>query len=338
GLSVTEAAMLGNWAASVTVTKLKQTGTATPAEIRSRMENSRLVFRPDLATDQRKARYLSGTRIEIVNPEIDRGRIRQVIFDHDGTVSTLRQGWEPIMEEVMLEQIFGTTYATVPAAEFFRVKRRVAEFIDQSTGIQTIIQMQGLADLVAELGYVSKDKILDPVGYKAIYNEKLLEMVNERIARLDAGELAEEDFILKGTLAFMKAFKKRTGATFYLASGTDQQDVEIEAGRLGYAALFDGGIYGAKGDIEKFSKKKLMAQIIRDHGLEGPELCTFGDGPVEISECKRNRGIAVGVASDELRRWGLNPAKRERLVKAGADVIVADFTQWEMLLDWLMGK
>ena len=40
---------------------------------------------------------------------------------------------------------------------------------------------------------------------------------------------------------------------------------------------------------------------------------------------------AVGVASDEVRRFGLNPAKRARLIRAGAAAIVPDFSQADAL-------
>ena len=40
----------------------------------------------------------------------------------------------------------------------------------------------------------------------------------------------------------------------------------------------------------------------------------------------------MGVASDEVRRFGLNPAKRARLIRAGADLVVPDFSQHGELL------
>jgi hypothetical protein len=43
----------------------------------------------------------------------------------------------------------------------------------------------------------------------------------------------------------------------------------------------------------------------------------------------------VGVASDELRRFGWNRKKRARVIKAGADVVVPDFSQWRTLLGLL---
>jgi hypothetical protein len=56
---------------------------------------------------------------------------------------------------------------------------------------------------------------------------------------------------------------------------------------------------------------------------------------VEIQETRKRNGLAVGVASDEVRRYGLNPAKRSRLIQAGADLIVPDFSQTGKLLELL---
>ena len=44
---------------------------------------------------------------------------------------------------------------------------------------------------------------------------------------------------------------------------------------------------------------------------------------------------AIGLASDEEHRHGVNPVKRERLVKAGADIITGDFNELNELLTFL---
>jgi sugar/nucleoside kinase (ribokinase family)/phosphoglycolate phosphatase-like HAD superfamily hydrolase len=332
-----EAVRIGSWAAAVTVSKLKQTGTATCREIVALSQDCGLVYCPELAEDSRHAEYLSGTRIEVVRDELPRGRIAHMIFDHDGTISTLRQGWEPIMEKMMMEYILGPCSETVSTDDYRKLQERVHLFIDQTTGIQTIVQMQGMVEMIQEFGYVPQDEILDAKGYKAIYNEMLLEIVDRRLARLEAGELDVEDFTVKGAVDFLK-YVRQAGITCYLASGTDIGDVKKEAGALGYADLFNGGIYGSVGDINKFSKKILIAGIISEHGLQGPQLCCFGDGPVEIRETKKAGGLTVGVASDEMRRFGLNAGKRSRLIKAGADTVIGDFTQRDKVIEYLKLK
>ncbi len=52
---------------------------------------------------------------------------------------------------------------------------------------------------------------------------------------------------------------------------------------------------------------------------------------------KRVGGIAVGVASDEAERTGINEWKRNRLIRAGADIIVPDYRERDELLKYLAG-
>ena len=54
---------------------------------------------------------------------------------------------------------------------------------------------------------------------------------------------------------------RQRGVTLYLASGTDHADLEAEARALGFADLFNGGIYGATGDLDSCSKKMVLDRI-----------------------------------------------------------------------------
>ena len=164
-----------------------------------------------------------------------------------------------------------------------------------------------------------------------------MKMVKRRIAKLKSGELDVGDCTLKGATVFLRELRAR-GVRLYLVSGTDQADTRAEAEALGYAELFDGGIEGALGDVREFSKKMVIERIMREHRLEGAELAVFGDGPVEMRECRKRGGLAVGVASNEVRRFGLNLEKRARLVTAGAHLIAPDFSQGKTLLSLLFGN
>ncbi|WP_138480818.1 PfkB family carbohydrate kinase [Dyadobacter bucti] len=336
GITPAEAAEFANAAAAVTVQKLYTTGTASGEEIIKTGTEPDYIFNADLAENERSAVYYPGTDFELCAPEVleKLGHIRYAVFDHDGTISSLRQGWEEIMEPVMMKSILGRQYDTVDAGTYNKVMAQVKEFIHKTTGIQTIYQMEGLVNLVREFGYVPEDEILDKFQYKEIYNDGLMEMVNKRMEKLAAGELGQEDYTMKGAVAFLYQLKER-GVTMYLASGTDVDDVKNEAQMLGYADLFDGGIYGALKDYTKFSKKMIIEKIIRDNNLRGNELAVFGDGPDEIREGRRAGGISVGITSNELQRFGHNPAKRPRLVKAGAQLLIPDFSQYKKLVNLL---
>jgi rfaE bifunctional protein kinase chain/domain len=336
GIPSGDAARFANFAAAVTVQKLYTTGTATGEEILKISHEPDYVYNADLADNERLAVYVPETEFELCSPEIlDRlGHIRYAVFDHDGTISSLRQGWEEIMEPVMMKSILGDHYDSIDSGTFHKVQSRVKDFIHKTTGIQTIFQMEGLVALVKEFGYVPDDHILDKFQYKELYNDGLMEMVNLRMQKLESGELGQADYTMKGAVDFLYALKER-GVTMYLASGTDAEDVRHEAKMLGYAELFDGGIYGALKDYTKFSKKMIIEKIIRENNLNGNELAVFGDGPDEIREGRRAGGVSVGITSNELQRFGHNPDKRPRLVRAGAQLLIPDFSQHKKLISLL---
>ena len=335
GATPEQAASLGNFVASVTVQKLFQTGTASPAEVLAIGSNPDYVYAPELADDPRKASYHKGTEIEIVVPTAGTTRLTHAIFDHDGTISTLRQGWEAVMEPMMIRAILGARYATADETLYNRVVRRVREFIDKTTGIQTLVQMQGLVRLVREFGVIPAAEVLDEHRYKAIYLAALMELVNVRLGKLRRKELDISDFTVKNAPLLLERLH-RAGVQLHLASGTDQDDVIAEAQALGYAPLFEGRIYGAVGDVTLEAKRIVLDRILNGIG-EGAmrQVVTFGDGPVEIRETRKRGGLTVGVASDELQRFGVNLAKRSRLIRAGAHVVVPDFSQLAALLQFL---
>lgn len=358
GVSLADAAQIGNLCAAVSVKKLFQTGTATPEELRAVAARPAFRMHPDLANAPEQARFLGESRIEIVTPPANGASFKHAIFDHDGTLSVLREGWEPVMQEVMVHAILGSLPAERKAAGIGaegigaaapggagadcpqrreEVEQAVSELISDTTGIQTIEQMHALQELVRSFGCVAEQEIRSPEEYKSIYLEALHRMVDRRAELVRRGVLHRHDVTMKGAAALLAALRER-GMRLYLASGSDHDAVVAEAQLLGYAELFDGGIFGSVGDASRDPKSVVLDQILDTIGEEAAEaVVTFGDGPVEIRETKRRGGTAVGVASDELRRHGLNGAKRRRLVLAGADLVIPDFAELDDLLGALFG-
>jgi rfaE bifunctional protein kinase chain/domain len=335
GYGMEVAAQIGSYVAGVTVQKLFQTGTATPGEILRIGTDPDFVYSPELAEDIRHAKYWNDSEIEIISEWPESLNISHAIFDHDGTISTLREGWEQIMVPMMLKAILGEHFHDADEALYHKVHLRVIDFVDKTTGIQTLVQMNGLVELVREFGLVPEDQILDEFGYKEIYNDELLKMVREREAKIVRGELTLEDYTLKNAVKLLKKLHK-AGVILYLASGTDEEDVKNEARILGYDYLFEGGIYGAVGDINKEAKKIVLDRILTNIGdSKTGQIAAFGDGPVEIRETRKRGGVTIGIASNEVKRHSLNESKRSRLIKAGADIIVPDFSQLSKLLELL---
>jgi rfaE bifunctional protein kinase chain/domain len=335
GYSLETAGEIGTFTAGVTVQKLFQTGTASPEEVFRIGIDADYIYHSELAEDIRHADYHKKSEIEIITKWPTDIRIGYAIFDNDGTISTLREGWEQIMAPMMIRSVLGEKYKEADESLYFSVKSAVHELIDKTTGIQTLKQMNILLGLIREFGFVPEERILDESGYKEIYNNDLMEMVRIREEKLKNGELSIEDLTIKGSVHFLKTLHDK-GIRLYLTSGTDEADVKHEALVLGYDSLFDGKIFGATGDINADSKKMVLDSILDSIGEnEAGSIITFGDGPVEIRETHKRGGTTAGVASNELRRYGLNQAKRTRLIKAGADIIVPDFSQPEKLLGLL---
>jgi rfaE bifunctional protein kinase chain/domain len=335
GCNLFTAAELGTLTASVTIRKLFETGTASPEEIIAAGKDPDFIFEPELAENVHQAQYMKDTCIELINKPHAGQEIKHAIFDHDGTISTLREGWEHIMRQMMVKAILGDKHAKAEQKLFEKVVQYVDEFIDKTTGIQTLAQMHGLIRLVRDFGCVPEKKILDEFGYKKIYNDELLKMVSHRVKKLRAGELSVDDFTVKNSVKFLTRLNE-AGIILYLASGSDEEDVINEAQIMGYKDLFKGGIFGSVGEIDKDAKKIVLDRILNSIGnANSGQIITFGDGPVEIRETRKRKGFTVGVASDEIKRYGLNEKKRTRLIMAGADIIIPDFSQMGKLLGFL---
>lgn len=334
GGTAADAARMANLAASITVREFRSTGARaiTPAAVLSAAGDD-VVYSPWLAEDPCRAQHVTETGFELVHPTrlLDAGGFTHVIFDHDGTLSTLREGWELVMAPVMLRAVLGPTEGEAPVAVVTEVRRQVAELIDRTTGIQTLVQMQGLIELVREWGFVPPEDVLDEHGYKAVYNEILLEQVGRRLARLRDGRLAPADLHIKNAIPLLHALRE-AGLTLHLASGTDEADVAAEADALGFGEYFADRIYGSTGIVTHEAKRAVIERILTENALDGSQILTFGDGPVEMRETRRRGGVAVGVCSDEVRRYGFNPAKRRRLIRGGAHVLVPDYSDLGALL------
>ena len=273
-----------------------------------------------------EATYLPGTQIEIVN-EVERGRLRYGLFDFDGTVSILREGWQEIMGPVCVEMICGDT---APTPE---IENEVKVMIDETTGIQTILQMERLVEMIRERGLVPEDQILDAKGYKQVYLDRLMVPVRARIAKLVSGETPVEQVTVRGVMDFLDALKAKE-LIMYVFSGTDRDDVRNEAGKVGAAKYFEY-IYGALASFEEYSKEQVIRDLLAEHDLHGSEVMAVGDGPVELKNIKAVGGIAIGVASDEKRGFGWDQEKRERLRAAGADILIPDFAEAQALVEYL---
>jgi phosphoglycolate phosphatase-like HAD superfamily hydrolase len=266
--------------------------------------------------------------VEVVNPEAPRGNFKHAVFDFDGTISLIREGWQQIMIPYFTEELLSTPQGGGKSREDMEAFAR--DFIYVLTGKQTIYQCIRLAEEVAKLGGAP----LEPQAYKDEYHRRLSIKIADRIAGLTDGSQRPVDHVVPGSFELLEALRAR-GVKLYLASGTDEVYVKQEAALLGVDVYFGPHVYGAQTDYKAFSKKMVIERIIRENDLHGSELLGFGDGYVEIENVKSVGGFACGVAADEVTRWGVDEWKRNRLTVSGADIIIPDYTEIAALMDFL---
>lgn len=250
------------------------------------------------------------------------GGYRCALFDFDGTVSLIRAGWQQVMVPYFCDELA----EAAPGESAQTIRAEVRGFVDALTGKQTIYQCMALAEAVARRGGAPKT----PGAYKAEYLRRLDVFTAERKRALETGKKPPEALSVPGAIPFLRRLRE-AGLRLYLASGTDETDVRREAALLGVADLFDGGIHGAREDLTDCSKEAVIGRLLRGESLPPAALLGFGDGVVEIGLVRNAGGYAVGVADDELS-GGLDEEKRLRLLRAGAGMIIPDFSEPETLL------
>lgn len=268
--------------------------------------------------------------IEVLQPFSPRPEIEHVVFDFDGTLSLVREGW-PVVMTALFEEVL-PKQAGEPIEQ---LRQMIVDDIMRLNGKQTIYQMIQLADRIKERGGNPQE----PLWYKHEYLRRLDQRIQFRLDGLANKSIPTEELLVYGARNLLELLSQR-GLKLHLASGTDEQFVKREADLLDVSKYFQGRIYGAVDNYQSFSKKMVIDRIIAENKIDGKNLLAFGDGYVEIQNTKEVGGIAVAVASDEAHNGSgrVDEWKRNRLVGVGADVVIPDYRQAEELLTMVLGK
>ena len=260
--------------------------------------------------------------LEIIRQDADASRARVAMFDFDGTISLIRAGWEDVMVPMMVERLLDLNSGESEQ----ELTAIVVEYVGQLTGRQTIFQMMEFADQIKKRG----GEPADPLEYKHLYLDLLMDKIKHRREDLRAGRTPPDEMMVPGARRWLEELAER-GLALYLASGTDQVYVREEAALLDVDRYFGANIFGALDDYKKFSKKILIERVIRESEFEGEQFVGFGDGFVEIENVKEVGGTALGMATDEPDCVQVDAVKRDLLIGVGADWIAPNFNCYDEL-------
>jgi phosphoglycolate phosphatase-like HAD superfamily hydrolase len=251
-------------------------------------------------------------------------RYSVAIFDFDGTVSLLREGWSGIMADVGLGHLGAPGDAV--RDEFERAMLALS-------GRPSIVQMEKLASLIVARG----GPAVPAESLHADFEARLFDRIAARKRSLAAGDVPPAAWAVPGTHELLAALTAR-GLVLYLVSGTDKPDVLAEAALLQLLPFFEPTVYAPTDRSGRFHKRDAIAEIVDRHRLTGSQVIGFGDGFSETAEVVRIGGTAVGVASVEVGQVGPNRSKAELLASLGADPIVPDFRDLALLVSLAAGS
>ena len=243
--------------------------------------------------------------------------VRHVLMDWDGTTSLTRGGWADIMAVLYAEHLPPVADETDSARRKF-----ARDELMTLNGEPSIHQMVHLADLVRQRGGSAETA----EKYHDEFQRRLGDAVRARLERVRCEPPGTDSLLVRGIRELFETLRER-GIALTLATGSVLHEVRHETELLDVARYF-GAMHGPRSlDDRDFSKRKVIAGLLRERGVYGPTLLAFGDGPVEIRETKAVGGIAIAVASDEDNHGSgrMDEAKREMLLAAGADGVIADF-------------
>jgi phosphoglycolate phosphatase-like HAD superfamily hydrolase len=267
---------------------------------------------------------------ELINPDVRRGPFGVVLFDFDGTLSLIREGWPRVMIDLMMSHLRTLGLVRGPEADD---ARHVQAFVMALNGHPTVRQMERFAEEVTARGGTPAS----PAAYLQEYLDALMRVVSGRWDALETGRAAAAEWVVPNAHGVLGELRHR-GVPLYVASGTDLAHVSREVELLALAPFVGGRVYAPKDNDATFRKRDVIERALREVGVPGNALLGFGDGVVETQEVKRVGGVAVGVASVEAGARGVSAAKRETLIAAGADIVIPDYDCAADLLAWLWGE
>lgn len=258
-----------------------------------------------------------------------RPEITHVVFDFDGTLSWIRHGWPEIMRSV-----FANYWIALESEGAAQRDSIFHSIILGMNGRPTILQMERFAHLLAERGLN-----LDPEALRAEYQARLDLEIQQRLALIRSNKIPLDAFVVHAGRPMLE-WLTRERLELIILSSTIEHRVREEAEALGLTHFFKNRIYGSGDNPSAFSKMKVFENILRDNGISGENVLSFGDGPVEIACTKTIGGLAIAICSDETDNGSgkMDPGKQAQLLDAGADAAYPDFRDMPALMEYLLQK
>src|SRR5207237_8530957 len=134
-------------------------------------------------------------RVDFSTRFATRPQISHALFDFDGTLSLIRQGWPEVMVPMFVEML-----PALPDESDESRRQLCYDDIMRLNGKQTIYQMMQLAERIKERGGVPRE----PLWYKHEYLRRLDERIQDRLKGLRSGAVPPADGLVYNATALVE--------------------------------------------------------------------------------------------------------------------------------------
>ncbi len=251
-------------------------------------------------------------------------QVKCVVLDYDGTLTTLRKGWDKILSKYARQKINPGSSKTIPELE-----KRIRHLTDHAGGTTPKQLMSRLLKLIEDFGFVPKKDIKSIDDYALEYSVIFQSAIDKRLENFHEHS---ESYVIHGVRPMLN-FLRSQQTLNYVVTGSATNAVSNELVKLEMENHFID-VYGASLETVGNLKEDAIKEIMARHKLANSEILIIGDGSTEMRAAKRLELPTIGIASDE-HKGGLCRYKREMLLDLGAHIIIPDYTDFITLWDTL---
>lgn len=249
--------------------------------------------------------------------------IKCIVLDYDGTLTTLRKGWDIILSDYARQKI---NPLGLESAGLEDEIRHLCAHAGGTTPKQLVSRLMAIMD---KMNLIDKSEIKSIEFYAKDYADHFQVMIDERVKRFAT---ESESYVIKAVRPMLD-FISTKNTLNYIVTGSCEIAVKEELHKLEMMHHFER-VYGASLEMDGNLKLDAMNEIMARHSLSPCEILVIGDGSTETRAAAELELPAIGIASDE-HSGGLCAKKRDMLAELGAHAIIADYSGFQNVWNWL---
>ena len=255
----------------------------------------------------------------LTKPKIS--KVRAVVLDYDGTLTTFRRGWELILYPYV-------KIALDPSGEKENDKvleEDLVDFVKHAGGTSPRQLMERLQALIFKHTGAKESVDYYMSEYARVFNGEL----KKRVSSFNEDS---ESYVISGVRKLL-AFLSEQKTENYVVTGSGTEEVCHELDVLKMSKFFHC-VYGTNAESTGRHKVDSIQLILDEHDLRSDEVLIIGDGSTEARAAKELGLPFIGIASDE-HNGGLCEKKRSLLKGIGSNAIISDYENFKDLWTWL---